>query len=423
MEDHLTPDVLRRFFSGANSREENAQVVRHLVAGCKTCRSSLSALTESRWVLSRLLELPESRQRPLVELSYDWVFARVNRAISRLIEQAQRKDMDSISELLLLPRRKLLAEARHRLANREAIESLLAKAYEVRYDNPRMMLFYAELARVAAETCASAQSEALVGADLRVRALTSVANALRVNGRFADADQRFQEAERLWSKGNRDLRSRVLFLEKKATLRYYQRNFRDSIILSRGAAAVSKRLGDELSVARARVIEAISSLYSGDAEGSILLLNKAIPMIDEARDPQLFFAAHHNLAACYIDLGRPEDAVAVIESIRDLYSVVGEPGIRLKAQWQHGILMLEVGHLESAERFLKNARDGYLELDLVHQAADVSLMLAEVYRRKGETAKLRETLEETVPILRSFRFGPELLAALLRLQEAAQAAE
>jgi hypothetical protein len=144
-------------------------------------------------------------------------------------------------------------------------------------------------------------------------------------------------------------------------------------------------------------------------------------MIDEARDPQLFFAAHHNLAAGYIYLGRPEDAIAVGESIRDLYSVVGEPGIRLKAQWQHGLLMLEVGHLESAERFLKNARDGYLELDLVHQAADVSLMLAEVYRRKGETAKLRETLEETVPILRSFRFGPELLAALIRLQEAAQA--
>jgi tetratricopeptide (TPR) repeat protein len=146
-------------------------------------------------------------------------------------------------------------------------------------------------------------------------------------------------------------------------------------------------------------------------------------MIDSVRDAHLLLAAHHNLAASYIEIGRPEEALAIADSIRDLYRAHAEPGVRLKALWQQGALLLEVGHLESAEKLLSGAREGYLELGLAHEAAEISLRLAEVYRRNGETQKLRRTLEETVPIFRSLRFGPELLAAMIRLQEAAAAAE
>jgi tetratricopeptide (TPR) repeat protein len=153
------------------------------------------------------------------------------------------------------------------------------------------------------------------------------------------------------------------------------------------------------------------------------LLDTAIPVIDGTRDPHLLLAAHHNLAASYIELGSPEEAIAVVDSIRDLYREHEEAGVRLKALWQQGSLLLAVGHLESAEKALSGARDGYIRLDLVHEVAEISLALAEVFRRKGDIGKCRKTLEEVVPIFRSLRFGPELLAALIRLQEAGQGDE
>ena len=425
MEEHPTPEILRRFFSGANSREENAWVARHLVASCKACRESLSTLTESRWLLSRLLELPEhSRRYPPPEISYDWAFARVNRTVSRLIEQAHRKGKDPIGELLLLPRHRLLASARKHFSTREAVETLLTKSHQIRYEDPRLMLMYAELARIGAEalTLDFAESSGVL-MDLRACVLGHLANALRVNGRFSEADRQFVEAERIWEEGSSSLQTKVKLLEAKAALRCEQRQYKEAVALTREAASISRDSGDAHSAARAQVAEAISCLYSGDPEGSILLLNKAIPMIDSVRDAHLLLAAHHNLAASYIEIGRPEEALAIADSIRDLYRAHAEPGVRLKALWQQGALLLEVGHLESAEKLLSGAREGYLELGLAHEAAEISLRLAEVYRRNGETQKLRRTLEETVPIFRSLRFGPELLAAMIRLQEAAAAAE
>ncbi|HEX6863852.1 MAG TPA: hypothetical protein VF414_13585 [Thermoanaerobaculia bacterium] len=129
-------------------------------------------------------------------------------------------------------------------------------------------------------------------------------------------------------------------------------------------------------------------------------------------------AAHHNLALCYIDVGQPEEALAIHYQVRDLYRDHSDPLILLRATWQEGTLLREIGHLHNAEAALLRARQGFLESGLAYEAAMVSLDLAEVYKKAGLTDKLRRTVAEALPILRALRVSRETLAALLRLQEA-----
>lgn len=186
------------------------------------------------------------------------------------------------------------------------------------------------------------------------------------------------------------------------------------------AERIYRRLGKTHQAGAALVMKAIPILYSGDAEGAIETLHQAIPLIDRVDDPRLFLAAHHNLAICYIDLGRPEEALAIYCHVRDLYRDHNDSLILLRATWQEGRLLREIGHLHNAEAALLRARQGFLEAGLSYEVAMVSLDLTEVYRKAGLTDKLRRTAAEALPIFRALRVSRETLAALLRLQEAAR---
>jgi tetratricopeptide (TPR) repeat protein len=168
------------------------------------------------------------------------------------------------------------------------------------------------------------------------------------------------------------------------------------------------------------VQKAIPFLYSGQPEEAVRILQEAIPLIDRVEDPRLFLAAHHNLARCYIDLGQPEEALVVYYQARDLYRGHSDSMILLRATWQEGQLLREIGHLHNAEAALLRARRGFLEAGLAYEAAMVSLDLAEVYKKAGLTDKLRRTIAEALPILKALRASQDTLAALLQLQDVAE---
>lgn len=382
MEEHPTKEALRRFFSGSGSREDNARVVWHLIAGCGVCHAGMSALPESPWLLAGLLEIPDQPpQRSSAGASYEWTFARADRMARRLIEQAQRQDKDPIAELLLLPRSKPLAAVRRRLADPEAVEALLTRSRQLRYESPKLMLLFAELARMGAEGLARDRLGDRAFARLPARAFSQLTAALRVHGRFLEAEQALARAEEFWKRDPRDLLMRAELLEHKASLRYTEGHHLESQRLARESVLIHESMGDRHLAARARVVQAISHFECGDAAGSVSLLEAEIPRIDCARDPSLLFAAYHNLAASHVRLGQPSEGVAVLDSVRDLYRQHADLSLRLKSSWLQGRLLLEVGHLESAERFLTVAYDGYIAESLHHEAAEVSVSLSEVHRR------------------------------------------
>jgi tetratricopeptide (TPR) repeat protein len=167
------------------------------------------------------------------------------------------------------------------------------------------------------------------------------------------------------------------------------------------------------------VQRAIASIYAGNVESAMRLLSRAIAWIDGARDPYLLLAACHNLVRCYIDLGHPKEALAVYTQLRDLYCDLHDPLIALRAAWQQGQLLRDLGSLHAAEAALLLALEGFAERGLFYEAAVVSLDLAGVYVRLGARQELERTISNSVPIFRALGVDREALAALLQLRRLA----
>ena len=143
-------------------------------------------------------------------------------------------------------------------------------------------------------------------------------------------------------------------------------------------------------------------------------------MIAPEEDPHLLLAACHNLVRCYIELELPEQALSLYYEVRDLYREFHDSLVLLRAEWQEGQLLRDLGHLRASESALVRAREGFCQHQLMLEAALVSLHLAAVYVKLGDAEKLEETVATTVPIFRAVGADHGALASLLQLRQGAE---
>lgn len=436
--EHPRIDELKALFESALRSLQTPQrvlVARHLLSGCETCRERLRAAGWDEARLERLLILSAEERQRADEIDapgasgtgpdYGAAFTGAAAGLAAFYGSEEPLDapVDDLLAALLAPpdeeqARRAMSDPR--FAHPEVVRRLIERSHEVRYDDPQRMLHLASLARHAADACpvAAAGNEGL-RADLRTRGWMQYGNALRVCGLLHESDEALATAERFRAAGTRDPLLRARLSEHLASLRTFQGRFQNAIEMADRAAAVYRELGESHSLASTMVQKAIASLYAGETETAIRTLNRAIPLIDPEESPHLLLAACHNLIRGYIDLDRPEQALSLYFEARDLYKAFDADGtIRLRAGWQEGQLLRDLGHLSAAEAALSEARKGFLDRGIAYEVALVSLDLAAVYVRAGKGEELRRTVAEAVPIFRALRVGREAIAALLQLQQA-----
>jgi tetratricopeptide (TPR) repeat protein len=301
------------------------------------------------------------------------------------------------------------------------IKHLIDTSHAVRYQDPARMLHLANLARLAADACLveTAGSEPRQ-ADLRAQAWRQYGNSLRVLGRLREAEEAISVARHHLEAGTRDPLLRARFFTQTFSLRLAQRRFDEAIDLAEEAGQIYSELGDDHAFASTLVQKAIASLYAGEGEESIRILNRAIPLIDAERDSNLLLSACHNLVRSYIELGRPEQALSLYSETRDLYRRSEGSLFKLRLAWQEGLLLRDLGHLRASETTLLQARQGFIDRELFYEAALLSLDLAAVYLKLQADFEFRQTVTETIPIFRALRVQRELLGSLLRLQQLSQ---
>lgn len=402
----------------------NAKILRHLLASCAVCRNRLQAMGWPGSRLERLVYLPGAEVQPANGYDYSQAFAKAERSVSDFLAEAP---LPQVSPDLLLEEldqasrdsRSLLVREQ-RFASSRMVPLLIERSHAVRYSDPEEMLFWADTARDLAQRCTAedAGNEARL-ADLRARAWGQYGNALRVAARMREAEEAMVTAQAHLETGTGDPALRARVWEMVASLHTFQRRFDEAIEKLAGAAEVYRQLGESHALARTLVQEAIACLYAGSPETAVGLLNQAIPLIDYEGDPHLLMAACHNLIRCYIDLDQPELALSIYSETRELYKEFSDSLIQLRAGWQEGQLLRDLGHLRAAETVLLRAREGFMDRGLMYEAAVVSLDLAALYTKLRSSDELRQTVAATVPIFRALRVDREALASLLQLQQVA----
>lgn len=432
--DHPTVEDFEGFLRSASrpgNAARNARVLRHLLAECSPCHHQLLDMGWGERRLERLFRFPVSREEGVGEetaspYDYSRAFAAAEQALGDYF--AEGRVAESTPEELLAELASLSQEEQarwitsySRFANPQLVRKLVEMSDAVRYENAARMLHLADLARQAAEACTVAiAGSAPKLADLRTLGWRQYANALRVSGRLHDAEEAFATALRFCQEGTGDPPLRASLLGRLGSLRIFQRRFDEAIALSDEVGHIYRELGETRAVATNMVQKAIAQIYSGEVDAAVGTLNRAIPLIDHEGDPHLLLAACHNLIRCYIDMGQPEQALSIYFEARGLYKDFQDPLIALRAGWQEGQLLRDLGHLRAAEAALLRSRQGFLEKEMFYETALVSLDLSAVYLRLGETEKLHEAVSEMVPVFTSLGVDREALAALLQLKQATQ---
>jgi tetratricopeptide (TPR) repeat protein len=432
VENHPTAEDFERFLQSSprpSNAQCNVQVVHHLLKNCGVCRETLGGLRGGQALLSRLLEVPLPQTEPggsgpSRSYNYDWAFARTERVVAASLARGGPAPglPERLAELYRLPEGEQLRRVSlgGRFADPDLVETLIERCHAARYQSPKKMLHLGHLAYLAAEACTvtAAGSPARL-ADLQAHAQGAYGNAQRVCGYMRQADETLAAAFERWQAGSESPWIRAVLLSQTGSLRTHQRRFGEAIQLAEEAGKIFQELGDTQTLAGTMVQKGVSLVYSGESERAVEVLRQAIPIFDREEDPRLFLAAHHNLARCYIDLGRPDEALSLFVESRPLYQQCKDPLILLKATWQEGLLLSEIGHLENAEAALLRTREGLIEQGLAYETAVVCLELADVYSKLGRTEDLRRIVTEAMPIFRSLRVDREVLASLLRLRQAA----
>lgn len=411
--DHLSTHEFARFLRNAKepgSASRNKRLVRHLLQACVPCQESLQRAVAQQ-----------------ARYEYGGSFGGAERSLAEFFARESQGDAspsELLAELSALPQEEQAARvaAGGRFASPGFARHLVNESHALRYKDPAGMLHLASLGRLAAEACSpqSAGSESR-RSDLVGHAWRQYGNALRVVGHLHEADEAIATARLHLESGTRDPLLRAEFCTiAAASLRIAQRRFREAIELCDEAGEIYAELGDEHALASTLVQKAIALIYSGETEeveDAVRMLNQAIPLIDMERDPQLLLAACHNLVRCYTDLGRPEFALSIFSEMRELYGRFDDPIIRLRAAWQEALLLRDLGHLKAAESSLLELRQGFVDHELLYEAALVSLDLASIYVKLQAETELKQTVAETVPIFKALGVGRELIASFLQLRQ------
>ena len=430
-EKHPVPDDFERFLhSSLADSTRNAQLIRHLLADCPTCRQRLDMMGWDQNRLEHLLRLPGTDVDASVTsgcnaYDYDKAFAGSERTLAEVLSldlPAERSPEDLSRELATLPPSEQLQRVSNdsQFVNPQLARWLVERSHAARYEDADKMLHLAQLAQLAADAC----STEMVGserrlADLRAQAWGQFGNALRVSGKLRQAEDAMATAGHHRAAGTGEPLLHARLLEQMASLHIFQRRFQPAIELANEAGRIYRDIGETHQLASTLVQKAIASFYSGEAARAAEILNKAIPLMDHEEDPHLLLAACHNLVLCYIDLDQPEQALELYSKSRELYKEFKDTLILLRAAWQEGRLLRDLGHLRAAETALLRARSGFVERGLAYEAAVVSLDLASVHVRLGALEEMRQTLTETMPIFHSLRIGREALGAIIQLQQIA----
>lgn len=417
MKIHPNTDSLERLLA-ALAGPRDRRVVAHLL-DCASCRERLrSLLAQDSGEVARVLPWPTSGYRKLL----DRVIERAQEA-GLPLKRDQAEAPVLLGELLLLPRgARLRAVAEdERLHSWALADLLLDRSRDTSFNDPERGERLARLGLAVIETLHPDKVDPALTADLRGRGLSFLANALRMRSDLVGAETAMSAARESLAAGTGDPLELARLLDLEASLRKDQNRFDEAAVLLQRAIS-GYRSADETRRA-GRALITLAELYrcAGRPQKALDALRRADRYLaTHGTESRLHLCARHTLGVTLTDLGRYLEAQRVFRDSAELYARFPDPWAQRRRLWLEGRILYGLDRPEAAEAALSEARRGFLEQEIVYDAALVSLDLAAVYARRGRAGELRRLAREMLPIFSARGVHREAQRALAYFQRAAE---
>jgi tetratricopeptide (TPR) repeat protein len=287
---------------------------------------------------------------------------------------------------------------------------------------------YVDFSRAEVLTdCAVAVAERLVDDlygtalinDLRARAWACRGETLRRRSDLRGAQKSFETAESFAAQGTGDPLEKAFVLELKAALFRDRRYPAEAHGALDEAIAVYKRYGDLHLLGRAYAQKGRVYGTSGDLNRAISWLRKGLGLLDPTCERYVDLATRHSLMVYLQESGRPREARFLLKASRGEFQRYGSPLLLCRLRWLEGKIYEALSFPQEAEKALREARSGFIALEVGFSAAAVSLDLASLCAAQGRIPEVRHLAEEILTIFRSRDLECEAIAALIAFRQAA----
>jgi tetratricopeptide (TPR) repeat protein len=253
--------------------------------------------------------------------------------------------------------------------------------------------------------------------NLRAQACRDHAYVLSFMGRYPEALEFTEHSKRLFDQvplPEYDLAR--LALVKASILRSIDR-VEEALILIRNAGDTFLRFGDRARFLVARQTEASTLYRRGNVEAALALwkdVEAAGLQTDELESVRLA----HNIALCYSDLGRPEDAIQYIQRCIAEFEMLGVETERTRSRWLLGHALAACGKYQEAIPILRQTWREFEQLDIIAEAGLVALELAESLLVLGQSEEVPAICRDVIGQFTRAGMASRALTALSFLREA-----
>jgi len=420
---HPSRAALERFLSGGTAPGDRA-VAQHLLPDCGVCSEVIASswATECR---ADDLEVGVGAASAQDEARYEEVVDRMLGEV-RCLEAAVAAERQEASRLLPrllvqpVERQLILVRNSRQYWTAAVCDLLLEAGFEQRHTDPTAS---EALARVAVAAAARLHSErygdALVH-DVQGRSWAYLANARRILGDFAGTEQALQTARSLLAEGTGSPLDEAFCWEVETSLRSTRGDQLGAVRCVGRAIALYRRIGDRHLLGRALIQQGMVWGYGQEVAREVILIRTGLRLIDPERDSRVALAGWHNLCLALHRVGENRQALAALARARPVYVRLGNRAGLLRFQWLEGSIAASLHRDEQAEGCLREAREGFIQLGVALDAAEVSLDLAALLCRQSRTAEVLPLAVEMIAIFESRGTHQEALAAFILLRQAAE---
>jgi tetratricopeptide (TPR) repeat protein len=416
-DDHIDDQVMLAYLESGDDFPLREEVERH-VAECSSCRERLEEWREFEVEVesNSLWEFAEAvrRHRDIPEL------------VESTIEMLRVEDEDVRTFLMpvigspaAFKRTNVTSLSYMRTAG--VVRQLYAMARELREKQPMHALSLADAAIAITEQLPTGRYRASLLADLRGNSWLERGNVLRYLGRFPEALDALDIAERAFDKTRLATWSAALVQYVRSTILIEVEQFDEALRLARSSAMTFYAADDEERYAGAKMVEAAVFFYQHNYEKALELFQALVPKAKQLGDAALLARLYSNIADCYVGVGKHSDASGYVASALSLFEAMGLETEQVRARWTLGQLLVRSGDLPRGIARLRQTKDEFERLGAKMDAKLATLDLIEGLLLAGWHAEVPELCAQMVTSFTSEGMMNNAMTALALLSEAVAA--